>query len=85
MIEQDIGVKSVCRKTTNLGCKPVNGKYLCEAIRSIIVNSTGYEHPFTSACQCKKNMIKITLYLSLFNLLQVLKYFGNLLTPYYLV
>ena len=55
MIEQDIGVKSlVCRKTTNLGCKPVNGKYLCEAIRSIIVNSTGYEHPFTSACQCEK-------------------------------
>ena len=55
MIEQDIGVKSlVCRKTTNRGCKPVNGKYLCEAIRSIIVNSTGYEHSFTSACQCEK-------------------------------
>ena len=59
MIEQDIGVKSlVCRKTTNLGCKPVNGKYLCEAIRSIIVNSTGYEHPFTSACRCKKTWLK---------------------------
>ena len=28
----------------------------------------------------QKNMIKITL-----NLLKVLKYFGNLLTPYYLV
>ena len=55
MIEEDIGVKSlVCAKTTNLGCRPVNGKYLCEAIRSIIVNSTGYAHPFTSACRCKK-------------------------------
>ena len=59
MIEQDIGVKNlVCRKTTNLGCKPVNGKYLFEAIRSIIVNSTGYEHPFTSACQCEKTWLK---------------------------
>ena len=55
MIEDDIGVKSlVCYKSTNLGCKPVNGKYLCETIRSIIVNSTGYEHPFTSDCRCKK-------------------------------
>ena len=53
MIEQGVGVKSlVCRETTNLGCKPVNGKYLCEKVLSKIRNSTGALLPYVSQCRC---------------------------------
>ena len=55
MIDQTVGVKSlVCRKTTNTGCKPVNGKYLCEKVLSMIRDSAGKLFAYVSQCRCVK-------------------------------
>ena len=42
----------VCFGTTNLGCKPVNGKYLCEKMLSMYRDSTGKTQAYTSGCRC---------------------------------
>ena len=89
LISQSVGVKSlVCRQTAVTGCKPINGKYLCEKVFKTFSHKyfplTGYDHRFDwfliRLCvwmSMRKTMIqvKITLYLSLFNLFKVLNYF----------
>ena len=89
LISQSVGVKSlVCRQTAVTGCKPINGKYLCEKVFKTFSHKyfplTGYDHRFDwfliRLCfpmSMRKTMIqvKITLYLSLFNLFKVLHYF----------
>ena len=53
MISQTHVVKQyVCYNTTNLGCSPVNGKYLCEKVLSPYKNSAGKEEYYTSGCRC---------------------------------
>ena len=42
----------VCYKTTNLGCKPVNGKYLCEKVLSMTKDSNGSVFAYVSQCRC---------------------------------
>ena len=42
----------VCFGATNLGCKPVNGKYLCEKMLSMYLDSTGKTQAYTSGCRC---------------------------------
>ena len=44
----------VCYNTTNLGCRPVNGKFLCEKIMSLLKDSAGKICLYTSGCRCKK-------------------------------
>ena len=52
-INQTHGVKEhVCYKTTNLGCNPVNGKYLCEKMLSMYLDSAKKIQAFTSGCRC---------------------------------
>ena len=47
------GVKEhVCFNTTNLGCKPVNGKYLCEKKLSMFLDSAGKTQAYISGCKC---------------------------------
>lgn len=43
-----------CFTTTNLGCQPVNGKFLCEKIMSLFKDSAGKICLYTSGCRCKK-------------------------------
>ena len=52
-INQTHGVKEhVCFKTTNLGCKPVNGKFLCEKMLSMYRDSANKTQAYTSGCRC---------------------------------
>ena len=53
MINQTYGVKEyACFKTTNLGCKPVNGKYLCEKVLTMYLDQAGKTQAYISGCQC---------------------------------
>ena len=53
MISQTHVVKQyVCYNTTNLGCGPVNGKYLCEKIGSMYRDSAGKTRAYISGCRC---------------------------------
>ena len=53
MINQTHGVKlHVCHNTTNLGCSPVNGKYLCEKVLGMYLDSAGQTQAYTSGCRC---------------------------------
>ena len=53
MINQTYGVKEhVCFKTTNLGCSPVNGKYLCEKNLTMYRDSAGKTQAYSSGCRC---------------------------------
>ena len=55
MIDQNVGVRSlVCRQTAVTGCKPVNGKYLCEKVLSMTKDSTGSLFAYVSQCRCVK-------------------------------
>ena len=52
-INQTHGVKEyVCFKTTNLGCSPVNGKYLCEKMLSMYLDSANKTQAYISGCRC---------------------------------
>ena len=52
-INQTHGVKEhVCFKTTNLGCKPVNGKFLFEKMLSMYRDSANKTQAYTSGCRC---------------------------------
>ena len=42
----------VCFKTTNLGCNPVNGKYLCEGDLAAYLDSANKTQAYTSGCKC---------------------------------
>ena len=42
----------VCYNTTNFGCSPVNGKYLCEKIKKMYQDSAGIMQAYTSDCRC---------------------------------
>ena len=42
----------VCFKTTNLGCKPVDGKYLCEKVLTMYLDQTGKTQAYISGCRC---------------------------------
>ena len=44
----------VCYDTTTLGCKPVNGKYLCQKDLTMYRDSTGKIQAYTSGCRCVK-------------------------------
>lgn len=44
----------VCYNTTNLGCLPVNGKYLCQKIIAMYTDSAGKVGAYASGCQCQK-------------------------------
>ena len=47
------GVKEhVCYNTTNLGCNPVNGKYLCEGVLATYLGSANKTQAYTSGCKC---------------------------------
>ena len=47
------GVKEhVCHNTTNLGCNPVNGKYLCQKKLSMYLDSAGQTQAYISGCKC---------------------------------
>ena len=53
MINQTYGVKEhVCFKTTNLGCNPVKGKYLCEGVLAAYLDSANKTQAYTSGCKC---------------------------------
>ena len=53
MINNTHGVKiHVCYNTSNTGCNPVNGKYLCEKILSMYYDSAGKPHAYISGCKC---------------------------------
>ena len=53
MTGQNVGVKSfVCRKTAITGCKPVNGRKLCEKVLTMATDSTGSLFAYTSQCRC---------------------------------
>ena len=45
-------VEHVCYSTTNFGCSPVNGKYLCEKMLSMYLDSAKKTKAFTSGCRC---------------------------------
>ena len=45
----------VCYHTSNTGCNPVNGKYLCEKMLSMYRDSAGKTHAYTSGCRCVKS------------------------------
>ena len=51
-----------CFTTTNLGCRPVNGKFLCEKIKSVVNDSAGNLYAYNSGCRCAKAWLKITLF-----------------------
>ena len=54
-INQTHAVKDhVCFKTTNLGCSPVNGKYLCEKMLSMYLDSANKTQAYISGCRCVK-------------------------------
>ena len=56
MINATHAVKEhVCYDTTTLGCKPVNGKYLCEKMLTMYLDSAGKTHAYTSGCRCVKS------------------------------
>ena len=42
----------VCYNTTNLGCKPVNGKYLCEKVLDMYLDQAGKTQAYISGCRC---------------------------------
>ena len=47
------GVKEhVCYNTTNLGCNPVDGKYLCEKVLDMYLDQAGKTQAYTSGCRC---------------------------------
>ena len=53
LINATHGVKEhVCYNTTNLGCKPVNGKYLCEKVLTMYQDPAGKIQAYTSDCKC---------------------------------
>ena len=53
MINATHAVKEhVCYDTTTLGCKPVNGKYLCEKMLTMYLDSAGKTHAYISGCKC---------------------------------
>ena len=52
----------VCLITSNIGCQPVNGKFLCEKIKSAVNDSAGNLYTYTSGCRCAKPWLKITLF-----------------------
>ena len=45
----------VCYHTSNTGCNPVNGKYLCEKMLTMYLDSAGKIHAYTSGCRCVKS------------------------------
>ena len=53
MINPTHGVKiHVCYNTTNFGCNPVNGKYLCEGVLATYLDSANKTQAYTSGCKC---------------------------------
>ena len=53
MINQTYGVKEhVCYHTSNTGCNPVNGKYLCEGVLAAYLDSANKTQAYTSGCKC---------------------------------
>ena len=42
----------VCYNTTNLGCNPVNGKYLCEKVLDMYLDQAGKTQAYISGCRC---------------------------------
>ena len=53
MINQTFGVKEhVCYHTSNTGCNPVNGKYLCEGVLAAYLDSANKTQAYTSGCKC---------------------------------
>ena len=47
------GVKEhVCYNTTNLGCNPVDGKYLCEKVLDMYLDQAGQTQAYISGCRC---------------------------------
>ena len=52
----------VCLITSNVGCQPVNGKFLSEQIKSAVNDSAGNIYAYTSGCRCAKPWLKITLF-----------------------
>ena len=59
MINPTHGVKIyVCYNTTNLGCNPVNGKYLCVKDLSMYQDSAGKPHAYISGCKCVNPSLK---------------------------
>ena len=47
------GVKEhVCYETTNLGCNPVDGRYLCEGILAAYLDAANKTQAYTSGCKC---------------------------------
>ena len=50
--ETHVVKEHVCFKTTNLGCNPVSGKYLCEKMLSMYRDSAGKTQAYTSGCRC---------------------------------
>ena len=42
----------VCFNATNLGCSPVNGKYLCEKVLTMYKDSAGKTQAYISSCRC---------------------------------
>ena len=59
MINQTYGVKEyACFKTTNLGCKPVDGKYLCEKVLTMYLDQAGKTQAYISGCRCVNSWLK---------------------------
>ena len=53
MVTEKFAVKEhVCYTTTNFGCSPVNGKYLCERVLTAYLDSANNTQFFTSGCKC---------------------------------
>ena len=53
MVTSKFAVKeSVCYNASILGCNPVNGKYLCEGVLSMYLDSANKSHVYTSGCRC---------------------------------
>ena len=53
MITATHGVKEhVCYETTNLGCNPVDGRYLCEGILAAYLDAANKTQAYTSGCKC---------------------------------
>ena len=42
----------VCYHTSNTGCNPVNGKYLCEGVLAAYLDSANKTQAYTSGCKC---------------------------------
>ena len=58
MINQTDGVKEyVCYHTTNLGCLPFNGKYLCEKVLTMYQDPAGKIQAYTSGCRCANRTV----------------------------